>query len=58
MRLENPQEYLALTSYPPKRKSYVLSTSVLDSFSFDFWMLCNGFKIQNHAAIHQPKRAV
>ena len=22
-----------------------------------FAMLCNGFEIQNHAAIHQPKRA-
>jgi len=24
--------------YPPKRKSYVLSTSVLDSFFLDFWI--------------------
>ena len=70
---------LPYLSYPPKRKSYVLSTSVLDSVSLNFWinekaatphyerqecflllgfaMLCNGFEIQNHAAIHQPKRA-
>ena len=71
-------DFLPYLSYPPKRKSYVLSTSVLDSISLDFWinekaatlhherqeyflllgfaMLCNGFGIQNHAAIHQPKR--
>ena len=70
---------LPYLSYPPKRKSYVLSTSALDSFSLDFWinekaatlhherqeyflllgfaMLCNGFGIQNHAAIRQPKMA-
>jgi len=24
--------------YPPKRKSYVLSTSVLDSIFLDFWI--------------------
>jgi hypothetical protein len=72
-------DILPYLSYPPKRKSYVLSTSALDSFSLDFWinekaatlhherqeyflllgfaMLCNGFGIQNHAAIHQPKKA-
>ena len=64
---------------PSEKKILCPCTSVLDSFSLDFWinekaatlhherqeyflllgfaMLCNGFGIQNHAAIHQPKAA-
>ena len=73
------QQHSKRLSYPPKRKSYIFSTSILDLISLDFcinkiaatrhheWqeyllllkfaMLCNGFEIQNHAAIRQPKRA-
>ena len=65
--------------WPAEKKILCPCTSVLDSFSLDFWinektatlhherqeyflllgfaMLCNGFGIQNHAAIHQPKAA-
>jgi hypothetical protein len=31
-------DILPYLSYPPKRKSYVLSTPVLDSFFLDFWI--------------------
>ena len=63
---------------PSEKKILCPCTSVLDSFSLDFWinekaatlhherqeyflllgfaMLCNGFGIQNHAAIRQPKK--
>ena len=30
--------FLNTCLYPPKRKSYVLSTSVLDLIAFDFWI--------------------
>ena len=30
--------FLNACLYPPKRKSYVLSTSVLDFIAFDFWI--------------------
>ena len=72
------QQHSSMPVLPTEKKILCPCTSVLDSFSLDFWinekaatlhherqeyflllgfaMLCNGFGIQNHAAIRQPKK--